>query len=350
MKAFRLLFLLFPAATLACTELDPVAFVPPPQVPLTGALASNEQLRLCERIGDFPGAEDVAVDDMGRIYASHEAGKIVRISKDGSAIEDFAVTGGRPLGLDLDIGGNLWVADAFAGLLQIGPDGKIERKITDAGGSKLLFADDVEVTSDGKVYFSDASSRWDFNHYVYDAIEGRPTGRLIEYLPATGSSRVLLDGLAFANGVALSKDEDFVLVNETYAYRISRYWLSGPKAGQKDIFAASLPGFPDGITQDEDGNFWVAIYMLRNPAADFIAPYPRLKWLIGQLPQGAFKIVKPYGLVLKLDPSGAILESLHDPEGKRTGNLTSAEPYGESLYLGSLHGKGICRYPQAVKL
>lgn len=38
---------------------------------------------------------------------------------------------------------------------------------------------------------------------------------------------MLLKDLYFANGVALSKDESFVLVAETFQYRISRYWLKG---------------------------------------------------------------------------------------------------------------------------
>jgi len=42
-------------------------------------------------------------------------------------------------------------------------------------------------------------------------------------------TKVLLDGLAYANGVAVSKENDFVLVVETARYRVWRYWLSGEK-------------------------------------------------------------------------------------------------------------------------
>ena len=38
-----------------------------------------------------------------------------------------------------------------------------------------------------------------------------------------------MEELSFANGIALSKEEDFLLVNECGASRIWRYWLKGEK-------------------------------------------------------------------------------------------------------------------------
>lgn len=57
---------------------------------------------------------------------------------------------------------------------------------------------------------------------------------------------ILLRGLAFAYGVALSKDQSFVLVDETTACRILRLWLAGPNVGNFEVFA-DLPGFADNI-------------------------------------------------------------------------------------------------------
>ena len=67
-----------------------------------------------------------------------------------------------------------------------------------------------------------------------------------------------MEELSFANGIALSKQEDFLLVNEGGACRIWRYWLKGEKRGQKEIFVHT-PGFPDNIKQSEDGKFLVGI-------------------------------------------------------------------------------------------
>ena len=67
-----------------------------------------------------------------------------------------------------------------------------------------------------------------------------------------------MDELSFANGIAISAKEDFLLVNECGASRIWRYWLKGDKRGQKEIFA-DTPGTPDNIRPSEDGKFLVGI-------------------------------------------------------------------------------------------
>ena len=125
------------------------------------------------------------------------------------------------------------------GPVHIGSDGR--------DGVPFGLPNDVEVASDGRIYFSDSSSVWGINESLYDLLEARPNGRLLRYDPKTGQSEVLLDGLYYANGVTLSKDEGFVLVNETFRYRITRYWLTGVRAGSSEVFIDNLPGFPDGI-------------------------------------------------------------------------------------------------------
>jgi adipocyte plasma membrane-associated protein len=71
-----------------------------------------------------------------------------------------------------------------------------------------------------------------------------PSGRLSHFDRKTGKITVLLDNLFFANGVALSPNEDFIVVAETHASRIQRYWLNGPKKGQLEPFVEGLPGIP----------------------------------------------------------------------------------------------------------
>ena len=54
-------------------------------------------------------------------------------------------------------------------------------------------------------------------------IELNRLGRLLAYEPGSGSVRVLLDSLYMPNGIALSPDEDFLLLAETSLGRILRY-------------------------------------------------------------------------------------------------------------------------------
>ena len=60
---------------------------------------------------------------------------------------------------------------------------------------------------------------------------------------------MVLDGLAFANGVALAADESYVAVAETGARTVVRWWLTGPKAGTRDLLVGDLPGYPDNIAR-----------------------------------------------------------------------------------------------------
>lgn len=81
----------------------------------------------------------------------------------------------------------------------------------------VRFADEAIEASDGAVYFSDASTGFGFDRWFLAYVEAHPTGRLLKYDPRTGKASVALDNLAFANGVALSRDEAFVIVCETGA-------------------------------------------------------------------------------------------------------------------------------------
>lgn len=334
--------------TLAPGPVDPLAYTPPAAPELKGPLEPNLALREAELLarGLVQGSEDVAVDGEGRIYGGCVDGRLVRVTPGPGGeegIETFADTGGRPLGLHFSPAGDLIVADAKRGLLAVDPEGAVRALATGADGLPFGFTDDVDVAADGTVYFSDASSRFGVDEYLFDLLEARPHGRLLAYDPESGETRVLLSGLYFANGVALSAAEDFVLVVETYRYRIRRYWLRGPRAGTDEVFIDNLPGFPDGVASDRRGTFWVAMFTVRNPMVDSLHPFPPLKRALSKLPRPLWPKPAPYGLVLALGEEGRIVRSLHDPGGERVRVITSAQPEGGYLYLGTLLGDWIGR-------
>jgi sugar lactone lactonase YvrE len=332
--------------TLAPSPIDPIAYTPTPPTPLTGPLEPNEQLRSAEILArdQIHGPEDVDLDDAGRIYGATIDGLIARVLEDGT-VETFARTGGRPLGIHFDADGNLIVCDAVNGLLSIDADGNITTLASEALGVPFGFTDDVDIASDGTMYFSDASSKFGEGEYILDLFEGRPHGRLLSYDPASRETTVLMDGLHFANGVAVSPDGEFVLVNETYRYRVQRYWLKGEKAGTGEIFIDGLPGFPDGISTSPRGTFWLAMFTVRNQTADFMAPRPWLRNVISKLPSAVWPKPEPYGLVLELDSDGQIIRSLHDPGGEHVSVITSVHEEAGQLYFGTLLNHWIARMP-----
>lgn len=318
------------------SPIDPLAWQPQPAPLMTGVLEPNDSLMKAELLaqGQIHGPEDTAVDAQGRVYAGLHDGRVVRIA-DGK-VETFANTGGRPLGMDFDAQGNLVLADAYKGLLRIDPAGKIEVLASAADGVPFAFTDDLDIASDGRIYFTDASSKFQQPDYLLDLLEGRPYGRLMVFDPASGKTEVLLKDLYFANGVALSQNEDFVLVNETYRYRIQRYWLKGDKAGTHDLFADNLPGMPDNLQGDRAGTFWVALPTPRKGDADFLQNQPWLKAQLAKLPRALWPKPASYGLAIALNEQGEIVQSLHDTSGTHLHMVTSVKPVGDHLYLGSL--------------
>jgi len=324
------------------SPVDPVAYNAPQKPAMTGMLAPNDLLQRAELLakGKINGPEEVAVDEKGRLYFGTPAGTISRLLSDG-VIETFATTGGRPLGMKFDPKGNLIVADAYKGLLSIDPQGSIKILATSADGVPFRCTDALDVAKNGTIYFTDASDKFQLKDYLLDMIEARPHGRLIRYNPATGKTTMLLSGLHFANGVALSKNEDFVLVNETCTYSIHRYWLAGPKAGTNDMFIENLPGFPDNISSNGKGKFWLALITVRNDMLDKLHQYPKIKSFIGKLPASLWSKTERYGFVVALDERGNITGTLQDPTGKHLYDVTSAQEYAGYLYLGSLHADRI---------
>jgi sugar lactone lactonase YvrE len=220
------------------------------------------------------GPEDVVVDAEGRIYTGVDDGRILRIAPDGKRIEVLGDTGGRPLGLELHGDDELLICDARAGLL-IMPlaGGEIRTLATSALGLDFVFCNNAAVASDGTVYFTDSSRRFGIDRWRDDLIEQTGGGRLLRRSP-DGSIDLVLDGLQFANGVALPPDQSFVAVAETGAFRVTRVWLRGTRAGQVDTFVDDLWGFPDNISTGTDGLIWITQASPRVAALDFVRRLP----------------------------------------------------------------------------
>jgi sugar lactone lactonase YvrE len=327
------------------SPIDPIAYEPPPQPALEGPLAPNRLLESAElvAVGQVAGPEDVEVDASGHVYTGTLNGRIVGVDPQGR-VTTLATTGGRPAGIATAPNGDLIVADAVKGLLSIGLDGRITTLPTDVAGKPVHFADDLDVASDGKIYFSDASDKFGIDTFLYDMLEGRPHGRLLRYDATARTTTVLLSDLYFANGVALSQHEDFVLVNETYRFRIMRYWLKGDRAGKSEVFVDNLPGYPDNITSNRRGTFWLALVTVRNDAGDWLSPRPFFKNVLAKLPSIFWPKPQPYGFVVKLDETGRILQSFQDPSGRHLPAITSAFERNGYLYLGSLSNNFVGKF------
>ncbi|MCD9560897.1 hypothetical protein HAX54_019720 [Datura stramonium] len=221
--------------------------------------------------------------------------------------------------------GELYIADAYFGLQVVGPNGGLATPLVQKfQGKPLVFTNDVDI-DDYKdvIYFTETSTKYQRRHFVDSLSSGDATGRLMKYDKLTKRVTVLLGGLAFANGVALSKDRSFVLVAETSNFRIVRYWLKGPLAGTHDTFA-ELPGFPDNIRINSKGEFWVALQAINSVLEKKL----QLEDVLGggQLHASA----------IRLSEEGRVMEVLEDVEGKTLRSISEVEEKHGKLWFGSV--------------
>jgi sugar lactone lactonase YvrE len=326
--------------------INPVAWTPPTAPELTGVYAQNSELARIERLKvDGFAPEDVAIDSQDRIYCGTEDGRIFRFQADGTRPEVFANTQGRPLGLIFDHDGNLIVADAIKGLLSITREGSISVLTTEADGVPFRCTNDLDVASDGTIYFTDASYKYPLTKLKDDLLEHQPNGRFMAYDPRTKQTRVLLRDLCFANGVAVSPDQSFVLVNETGSYRVMRFWLTGPKQGQADVFIDNLPGFPDGISSNGRDTFWLSLVNRRDAALDGLLPHPFLRKVVWRLPSFLQPNIKRYAFALALDTNGKVVRNLQDPAPGCFAQIANVVEHKGTLYFGSIGESAIGRMP-----
>ena len=221
-----------------------------------------------------------------------------------------------------------------------------------ADGVPIRYANDVDVAANGKIYFSDASIKFGAKEWggtyeasLLDLMEHGGHGRLLVFDIADGKTKTLLDGLNFANGVAVSHDQTYVLINETGNYRVMRYWLTGVKKGKAEPFVEGLPGFPDNISRGFDGLYWVAFASPRNALLDSLSDKPFLRKVIQRMPAFIRPKAVAYGHIISIDGHGKVVNDLQDSSGIYPIN-TSVTETKDYLYVGNLVSPVIGRLPK----
>jgi sugar lactone lactonase YvrE len=340
--------------------IKPVKWLAPPAPGYTGPHAVNTRLANFQtiNIGAEEGPEHIAIGPDGKLYAAMASGRIVRMAPDGTGQEVFVNTQGRVLGFDFDAAGNVVAADAVKGLLLIAPDKTITVLADNVDGVLIRFADAVVVAKNGRIYFSDASMRFapknwggTFEASVLDILEQSATGRILEYDPQSKTTRVVAHGLSFANGVALSKDEQTIFVAETGQYRVWKVAVNAqaldlrvrPVPLQASIVLENLPGYPDNLMRglpgtDGKAKIWLGFAKPRNPTVDNMAGSPFMRKLTLRLPRFLWPIPPRYGHVMAFTEDGKVVADLQDPSGAYP-ETTGVTETADRLYIQSLHAK-----------
>ncbi|MCK0198241.1 SMP-30/gluconolactonase/LRE family protein [Ancylobacter sp. 6x-1] len=317
---------------------------------LNNAISQTDYIGL----GALEGPEDVILDRDDHLYCGTRHGEIVRFfAPDYRRSEVFAHVGGFPLGLAFDRDGNLLSCVGAMGLYSITPDRVVTRLSAETRRSltsvqddaRLRDPNDLDIAPDGKVYFTDSTKRFDAHDWALDSIENRATGRLLVYDPKTGATRTLLDGYHYLNGVCMAHDGRSLFVAESWACRVHRYWLEGPKAGTAECVIRDMPGYPDNINRASDGTYWMAWLGMRTPSFDLSLRHPGFrKRMTRRLPQDdwLFPNINTGGVV-KFDESGRVLGTLGDLSGRSHPMVTSMREHKGWLFIGGILNNRIGR-------
>jgi sugar lactone lactonase YvrE len=224
--------------------------------------------------------------------------------------------------------------------------GAVKVLATEADGARFGCLNDLDVGADGTIYFTEASNKFPMSQFTNDLLEHQPNGRLLALDPQSQKPRTLLRGLYFANGVAVSSDQSFVLVAETGMYRVRRVWLKEPKLGQDDIFIDNLPGFPDGISSNGRDRFWLALVTPRQALFDRrLLPHPFLRKVVARLPKFLQPAPQRYSFVLGLDQSGHVVENLQNGSPDCFAEIANVVEHNGALYFGSIGEDTVGRLP-----
>ncbi|KAL0359615.1 UNVERIFIED_CONTAM: protein STRICTOSIDINE SYNTHASE-LIKE 2 [Sesamum angustifolium] len=316
--------------------------------------------------GGAIGPESFSFDGNGDgPYTGVSDGRIIRWRANESRWVDFAVTSpirdgcegrhdhsqtehicGRPLGLRFnEKTGDLYITDAYMGLLVVGPNGGLASPLAQQlDGLAFGFTNSLDIDHNtGVVYFTDSSTRFPRRNYVSVIISGDDTGRLMKFDPVTKKTTLLLNNLKFPNGVALSKNGDFLLFVETTTCRLFKFWLKSPKAGNLEVLA-QLPGFPDNVKRNRIGEFWVGINSRRGKLLEWVVSNSWIgNGLIRVSPVDVTKVHSSLGGVMggmgmgvRLDEDGNVVEALGSGKGKRWKFVSEVEEYDGNLWVGSV--------------
>ncbi len=284
-----------------------------------------------------PGAEDVLVTPDGRVWTGTADGAIHVHDPAVGTTRTVAATGGRPLGLENLPDGRILVCDAHRGLLALDPaSGSLETLLTEVDGDRLLFTNNAAVAADGTIWFSDSSRVWPIEEWKNDLIEHTCTGRLFRRTP-DGAVQTVLDGLCFANGVALTADHDSVLVAETGTRRIRRVHLRADGSpGESTTWVDGLPGHPDNIARGSDDLIWVTLASPTDRVLGLLQKSPdAVRGLARRLPDRLTPQPKRTARVMAFDSEGHLAHDL-DFDHTRWHLATGVREHEGKVWLGSL--------------
>ncbi|NWE77816.1 SMP-30/gluconolactonase/LRE family protein [Pseudomonas yamanorum] len=254
--------------------------------------------------------------------------------------------------------------DAALGTLQPLGSGTLATSAMNDGNSRpIKFCNDLDISKDGKrIYMSEpyASPGAGMGEGAFqEAVSLANNGRLWMFDLDRQTTQLIVQDLHFVDGILIDRGsedqhdvERSVVISETPKFRMLRLFIAGEKAGQIEVLQEGMPGMPDGISRDEKGRLYVALYSPRTKLTTWLHANPWIKPLIFRLPHSLFSEQKETGFVV-LDPSGKQVLYWLSHDGSRVRAISKVLPEKDGIYLASFFkdNRGVHRieYPQSLK-
>jgi hypothetical protein len=205
----------------------------------------------------------------------------------------------------------------------------------------LIVCDNLEVSEDGRrIYFSEP---FDYTGASLDdaldeAIALAPNGRLWRYDIESGATRLIAEGFHFINGVlydlhAGRPREDSVLVTQTSLFRLTRFYLAGPKAGRAEVVLDGLVGMDDGMDRDAAGRIWLAMFTHRSDLLTWVHEHAWIKPLFMRIPARLLMALPQRTGVVVVSPDGRKPLYAAMYRGDALASIASAVPSPAGVYL-----------------
>ncbi len=204
--------------------------------------------------------------------------------------------------------------------------------------------DSLEVSEDGRrIYFSEPIfyQGATVGDTVDEGIALPRNGRLWRYDLDTGTTRLIAEGFHFINGVLYDPHpgqvrEESVLVTQTSLFRLTRFYLRGPKAGSSEVVLDGLPGTPDGIDRDAAGRIWISIFLERRQLLTWVHANAWIKPLLLRLPTRLLVGRQQRTGVIVVSPDGSKPLYAAFYRGPALTSISSAVPAPGGIYLANV--------------
>lgn len=205
--------------------------------------------------------ECVLATARGDLYVSDWRGGVMHLGADGmQRLYAGTMPGGGPLhpnGIALRVDGSFLVAELGperGGVFVLARDGAVRPLVERVDGVDLPPTNFATEDAEGRCWITVSTRR------VPRALGYRPgEGDGFVVLHDARGSRVVADGLGYANECALHPDGRSLWVNETFGRRLSRFALRADGSlGPRETVAEFGPGtYPDGLCFDVEGGAWI---------------------------------------------------------------------------------------------